>query len=118
MSQVSRQVSGTDKKSYEVVGITVSKADNFSQWYQEVVTKAEMVEYSGEIAGLFVLRPMTMFIWAEMRNWFQERLDDMGISEASFPLFLSQESLAKEKDHIEGFAPELAWATRMRVTSS
>ncbi|KAJ3532352.1 hypothetical protein NM208_g8479 [Fusarium decemcellulare] len=102
----------TDKKHDETIGITVSKAENFPQWYQEVVVKAEMIEYYGEVAGLFVLRPMTMFIWSEMRKWFQKHLDDMGIGEASFPLFLSGKSLAKEKDHIEGFAPELAWVTR------
>lgn len=71
-----------------------------------------MVEYYGEVAGLFVLRPMTMFIWSEMRKWFQNHLDEMGIGEASFPLFLSSKSLAKEQDHIEGFAPELAWVTK------
>ncbi|KAL6354749.1 Prolyl-tRNA synthetase [Fusarium phalaenopsidis] len=49
-----------DKKSDELIGITVSKTENFPQWYQEVVIKAEMVEYYGEVAGLFVLRPMTI----------------------------------------------------------
>ncbi|KAM5356447.1 hypothetical protein ACJ41O_003093 [Fusarium nematophilum] len=101
-----------DKKPDEIIGITASKTENFPQWYQEVVIKAEMIEYYGEVAGLFVLRPMTMFIWSEMRKWFQKHLDDMGIGEASFPLFLSAKSLAKEKDHIEGFAPELAWVTK------
>ncbi|KAI8655062.1 Proline--tRNA ligase [Fusarium keratoplasticum] len=101
-----------DRKSDELIGITVSKIENFPQWYQEVVIKAEMVEYYGEVAGLFVLRPMTMFIWSEMRKWFQKHLDEMGIGEASFPLFLSSKSLAKEQDHIEGFAPELAWVTK------
>lgn len=71
-----------------------------------------MVEYYTEIAGLFVLRPSTMFIWSEIRKWFQNHLDEMDIGEATFPLFLSAKSLAKEKDHIEGFAPELAWVTK------
>ncbi|KAM0209336.1 hypothetical protein ACHAQD_011227 [Fusarium lateritium] len=96
-------------KSVEIIGITVKKEENFSQWYQEVVVKAGMVEYYTEIAGLFVLRPSTMFIWSEMRKWFQNHLYEMDIGEATFPLFLSAKSLAKEKDHIEGFAPELAW---------
>ncbi|KAM0187768.1 hypothetical protein ACHAPA_011104 [Fusarium lateritium] len=99
-------------KSVEIIGITVKKEENFSQWYQEVVVKAGMVEYYTEIAGLFVLRPSTMFIWSEMRKWFQNHLDEMDIGEATFPLFLSAKSLAKEKDHIEGFAPELAWVTK------
>ncbi|KAF5536647.1 prolyl-tRNA synthetase [Fusarium mexicanum] len=96
-------------KSAEIIVITAKKEEDFPQWYQEVVVKAGMVEYYSEIAGLFVLRPPTMFIWSELRKWFQNHLDEMDIGEASFPLFLSAKSLAKEKDHIEGFAPELAW---------
>jgi prolyl-tRNA synthetase len=112
LSQAPQPSTAVDKKSDELIGVTVSKTENFPQWYQEVVIKAEMVEYYGEVAGLFVLRPMTMFIWSEMRKWFQKHLDEMGIGEASFPLFLSSKSLAKEQDHIEGFAPELAWVTK------
>ncbi|KAJ0126516.1 hypothetical protein HZ326_30381 [Fusarium oxysporum f. sp. albedinis] len=101
-----------NRKSVEIIGITATKEEDFPQWYQEVVVKAGMVEYYTEIAGLFVLRPLTMFIWSELRKWFQSHLDEMDIGEAAFPLFLSAKSLAKEKDHIEGFAPELAWVTK------
>ncbi|RKL35554.1 putative proline--tRNA ligase [Fusarium oxysporum] len=100
------------QKSVEIIGITATKEEDFPQWYQEVVVKAGMVEYYTEIAGLFVLRPLTMFIWSELRKWFQSHLDEMDIGEAAFPLFLSAKSLAKEKDHIEGFAPELAWGRK------
>ncbi|KAL2164881.1 hypothetical protein VTH06DRAFT_177 [Thermothelomyces fergusii] len=100
------------KKSDEIIGITVSKAENFSQWYQEVVLKAEMIEYYTEISGFFIMRPATMYIWNTIRKWFQERIEAMGVEETSFPMFLSQKSLEKEKDHVEGFAPELAWVTK------
>ncbi|VUC21213.1 unnamed protein product [Clonostachys rosea] len=100
------------KKPDEIIGITVSKNDNFSQWYQEVVLKAEMVEYYQEISGFFILRPLSMFIWNQIKHWFQERLDEMDVEEASFPTFLSAKSIEKEKDHVEGFAPELAWVTK------
>lgn len=103
------------KKTDDIIGITVSKADNFSQWYQEVVLKAEMVEYYTEISGFFIMRPATMHIWNTIRKWFQERIEAMGVEETSFPLFLSQKSLEKEKDHVEGFAPELAWVTKAYV---
>lgn len=93
-------------------GLTVKKSENFSQWYQEVVLKAEMVEYYNEISGFFILRPAAMYIWSVIRKWFQERIEAMGVEEASFPMFLSQKSLEKEKDHVEGFAPELAWVTK------
>ncbi len=103
------------KKTDEIIGITVSKELNFPQWYQEVVLKAELVEYYNEIAGFFILRPVAMFIWAEIRKWFQERIEELGVEECSFPMFLSSKSLEKEKDHVEGFAPELAWVTRAYV---
>lgn len=103
------------KKSEDIIGMTVTKADNFSAWYQEVVIKAEMIEYYNEIAGFFILRPTSMFIWAEIRKWFQERIEAMGVDETSFPMFLSAKSLEKEKDHVEGFAPELAWVTKAQV---
>ncbi|RKF63876.1 putative proline--tRNA ligase C19C7.06 [Erysiphe neolycopersici] len=100
------------KKQDEIIGITHSKAQNFSAWYQEVVVKAELVEYYVEISGFFILRPTSMFIWNIIRDWFQERIMALGVQEASFPIFLSKKSLEKEKDHIEGFAPELAWVTK------
>lgn len=112
--QVSLPVVGS-KKADDVIGITVSKEDDFPAWYQEVVLKAEMVEYYQEISGFFVLRPMTMFIWSTIRKWFSERIEERGVDEASFPMFLSAKSLQREKDHVEGFAPELAWVTKACV---
>lgn len=103
---------GGGKKTDDIIGITVSKAENFPAWYQEVVLKAEMVEYYQEIAGFFVLRPLTMHIWNEIRKWFQANIEKIGVEEANFPMFLSSKSLEKEKDHVEGFAPELAWVTK------
>jgi prolyl-tRNA synthetase len=100
------------KKTDDIIGITAKKAENFPAWYQEVVLKAEMVEYYQEISGFFVLRPISMYIWSVIRKWFQERIEELGVDEASFPMFLSAKSLEKEKDHVEGFAPELAWVTK------
>ncbi|KAE8447715.1 hypothetical protein EG329_010522 [Mollisiaceae sp. DMI_Dod_QoI] len=100
------------KKADDIMGMTVSKTENFPAWYQEVVLKAEMIEYYNEISGFFILRPASMFIWNTIRKWFQERIEAMDVEEASFPMFLSSKSLEKEKDHVEGFAPELAWVTK------
>ena len=100
------------KKTDDIIGITAKKAENFPAWYQEVVLKAEMVEYYQEISGFFVLRPISMYIWSVIRKWFQERIEELDVDEASFPMFLSAKSLEKEKDHVEGFAPELAWVTK------
>jgi len=106
------------KKTDDIIGITVSKSENFSAWYQEVVLKAEMIEYYNEISGFFILRPSSMYIWNVIRKWFQERIEAMDVEEASFPMFLSSKSLEKEKDHVEGFAPELAWVTKASVFTS
>ena len=100
------------KKTDDIIGITVSKEENFPAWYQEVVLKADMVEYYQEISGFFVLRPLSMHIWSEIRKWFTGHIEELGVDEVSFPLFLSSKSLEKEKDHVEGFAPELAWVTK------
>ncbi|KAB8297804.1 hypothetical protein EYC80_001602 [Monilinia laxa] len=100
------------KKTDDIIGITVKKSEDFSQWYQEVVLKAEMIEYYNEISGFFILRPQSMFIWNQIRNWFQAQIETLDVEEASFPMFLSSKSLEKEKDHVEGFAPELAWVTK------
>ncbi|KAF7946024.1 uncharacterized protein EAE97_005062 [Botrytis byssoidea] len=100
------------KKTDDIIGITVKKSEDFSQWYQEVVLKAEMIEYYNEISGFFILRPQSMFIWNQIRNWFQAKIETLDVEEASFPMFLSSKSLEKEKDHVEGFAPELAWVTK------
>ncbi|KXJ95662.1 hypothetical protein Micbo1qcDRAFT_230858 [Microdochium bolleyi] len=100
------------KKTDDIIGITTSKADNFPQWYQEVVLKAEMIDYYNEISGFFIMRPSSMYIWNVIRKWFTERIEDLGVEETSFPMFLSSKSLEKEKDHVEGFAPELAWVTK------
>ncbi|UNI13401.1 Proline--tRNA ligase [Purpureocillium takamizusanense] len=100
------------KKADDIIGITVSKAENFPAWYQEVVLKSDMVEYYQEISGFFVLRPLAMHVWSEIRKWFSGHIEEMGVDEVSFPLFLSAKSLEKEKDHVEGFAPELAWVTK------
>jgi prolyl-tRNA synthetase len=105
------------KKMDDIIGITTSKSENFPQWYQEVVLKAEMIEYYNEISGFFILRPSSMYIWNVIRKWFQERIEALDVDEASFPMFLSSKSLEKEKDHVEGFAPELAWVTKALVSS-
>lgn len=109
-------VSTGGKKVEDIMGMTVAKTENFSAWYQEVVLKGEMIEYYNEISGFFILRPASMFIWNTIRKWFQERIEAMDVEEASFPMFLSSKSLEKEKDHVEGFAPELAWVTKAFVT--
>jgi prolyl-tRNA synthetase len=100
------------KKADDIIGITTNKSEDFSAWYQEVVLKAEMIEYYNEISGFFILRPRSMYIWDVIRKWFTEKIEGLDVEEVSFPLFLSKTSLEREKAHVEGFAPELAWVTK------
>lgn len=100
------------KKSDDIIGMTTKKTEDFSAWYTEVVMKAEMIEYYTEISGFFILRPSSMYIWNVIRKWFQARIEELDVKEVSFPMFLSKQSLDKEKAHVEGFAPELAWVTK------
>lgn len=103
---------GQGKKTDDIIGITISKEEDFSAWYQEVVLKSEMIEYYQEIAGFFILRPRSMFIWNVIKKWFTEEIEQLDVEEASFPMFLSQKAIEREKKHVEGFAPELAWVTK------
>jgi prolyl-tRNA synthetase len=100
------------KKTDDIIGITSSKETDFPAWYQEIVLKAELIEYYNEISGFFILRPQSMFIWNVIKQFFTEKIEAMGVEEVSFPMFLSQKSLEREKSHVEGFAPELAWVTK------
>ena len=104
------------KKGDTIIGMTVSKQDNFPQWYQEVVLKAELIEYY-DISGFYIVRPAACHIWSEIRAWFQQRIKAMRVKECSFPMFISPTALEKEKNHVAGFAPELAWVTKAYVVA-
>ncbi|GMH08273.1 hypothetical protein Nepgr_010113 [Nepenthes gracilis] len=93
------------------LGLTNKKDENFGEWYSEVVVNAEMIEYY-DISGCYILRPWTMAIWETMQEFFDAEIKKMKIKNCYFPLFVSPGVLQKEKDHIEGFAPEVAWVTK------
>nr|GEU67550.1 proline--tRNA ligase, cytoplasmic [Tanacetum cinerariifolium] len=103
--------SAKGRKKETGLGLTNTKDGNFGEWYSEVVTNGEMIEYY-EISGCYILRPWTMAIWETMQNFFDPEIKKMNIKTCYFPLFVSNTVLQKEKDHIEGFAPEVAWVTR------
>ncbi|KAI1914491.1 ribose-phosphate pyrophosphokinase 1 [Ophidiomyces ophidiicola] len=92
------------------IGIDVAKEDDFAAWYQQILLKGDMLDYY-DVSGCFVLKPHSFFIWEEIQNWFNDKIKKMGVKNCSFPLFVSEDVLKKEKDHIEGFAAEVAWVT-------
>ncbi len=91
-------------------GITVKKAENFSEWYTQVITKAELVEYT-DVSGCMVYRPYSFAMWDTIKGFLDARLKALGVQNAYFPIFIPEHLLTKEKDHVEGFSPEVAWVT-------
>lgn len=90
--------------------LSVKKNEDFSQWYLEVVQKAKLADYS-PVRGSIVFRPYGFAIWEQMKKALDSRIKAMGVANAYFPLFIPESFLKKEKDHVEGFSPELAVVT-------
>ena len=93
-----------------LIGIDVAREDDFSGWYQQVLLKGEMIDYY-DVSGCYILKPASWFIWEQIQAWFNERIKKLGVKNCSFPMFVSEDVLNKEKDHVEGFAAEVAWVT-------
>lgn len=87
-----------------------SKTEHFSDWYTAVALKAELADYS-PVRGCMVIRPYGYALWEGMQRWLDERFKATGHSNAYFPLFVPESLLKKEAEHVEGFAPEVAWVT-------
>ncbi len=96
-------------KEKRVEQITDMDVD-FAQWFTDVCTKAELVDYSG-VKGLFILRPYGYAIWENIQNVLDGMFKRDGHENVSMPLLIPESLLQKEKDHVEGFAPECAWVT-------
>ena len=95
------------KKMVEAI---TSMEDDFAQWYTDVVKKAELIDYSS-VRGCMVLRPYGYAIWENIQKIFDARFKETGHENVYMPMFIPESLLQKEKDHIEGFAPEVAWVT-------
>ncbi|CCF82540.1 proline--tRNA ligase [Nitrolancea hollandica] len=85
--------------------------DDFDRWYVEVVQKAELTDDS-PVRGTKVIRPYGFALWENMQRELDRRIKDTGVENAYFPLFIPKSMLEREAEHIEGFAPEVAWVTR------
>ena len=96
-------------KEKMVTAITSMKED-FAQWYTDVVKKAELIDYSS-IRGCMILRPNGYAIWENIQKELDRRFKETGVENVYMPMFIPESLLQKEKDHVEGFAPEVAWVT-------
>ena len=84
--------------------------EDFTQWYTDICLKAELVDYS-TVKGCVILRPYGYAIWENIMHLLDARFKATGHENVAMPLFIPESLLQKEKDHVEGFAPEVAWVT-------
>ena len=96
-----------DKKFVEEI---TSMDVDFAKWYTDIVKKADLIEYTS-VKGCCVIRPYAYAIWENMRSVLDSMFKDTGHENIYMPMFIPESLLQKEKDHVEGFAPEVAWVT-------
>src|ERR1041385_4694782 len=87
------------------------QSENFSQWYLDVVRRAELADYT-EVKGCMAIRPYGYAIWELIQQALDRRIKATGHVNAYFPLFIPSSLLMKEKEHVAGFAPQVAWVTK------
>jgi prolyl-tRNA synthetase len=100
-----------DKKQDAFVTEITPQATDFSRWYLDVVRKAELADYS-PVKGCMVIRPYGYAIWEHIQRQLDDRFKATGHVNAYFPLFIPESLLMREAEHVEGFAPQVAWVTK------
>ena len=96
--------------------LTIKREDDFAQWYQEVISAADMAEESG-VRGCMVIKPWGWGIWERMQHLMDRRIKAAGVQNAYFPLFIPLGNFVREAAHVEGFAKEMAVVTHHRLIS-
>ena len=99
------------KPADQYVQQITSPSEDYSQWYQDVVLKAQLADY-GPVKGTMVIRPSGYAIWERIQAGLDRRFRETGHENAMFPLLIPESFLQKEAEHVEGFAPEVAWVTQ------
>ncbi len=96
-----------EKKLVEAI---TAMEEDFAQWYTDVVKKAELIDYTS-VKGCMVIKPAGYAIWELIQKQLDARFKETGVENVYLPMFIPESLLQKEKDHVEGFAPEVAWVT-------
>ena len=96
-----------EKKLVEAI---TSMEEDFAQWYTDVVKKAELCDYAS-VKGCMVIKPAGYALWENIQKELDKRFKEAGVENVYMPMFIPEGLLQKEKDHVEGFAPEVAWVT-------
>lgn len=99
---------GKDNK--QELAITVSKDENISEWFTQLIRKADLVDYT-KVSGCLAYKPRSYAMWEKIKDFVDVRFKSVGIENCYFPLFIPESLLQKEEDHVEGFSPEVAWVT-------
>ncbi len=111
MAKVQEKKAGKEQeKEKSELGLTADK-DELSEWYSQILQKAELIEYS-PVSGCYILRPRLYAIWEKVQSYFDKKIKEDGVKNCYFPLFIPESLLLKEKEHVEGFSPEVAWVTQ------
>ncbi|MBQ2800030.1 MAG: proline--tRNA ligase [Lachnospiraceae bacterium] len=97
-------------KEKKLVEAITSMEEDFAQWYTDVVKKAELIAYSS-VKGCMIIKPAGYAIWENIQKSLDAKFKATGVENLSMPMFIPESLLQKEKDHVEGFAPEVAWVT-------
>ena len=97
-------------KEKKLVESITSMEEDFAQWYTDVVKKAELIDYTS-VKGCMVIKPAGYALWENIQHELDKRFKETGVENVYLPLFIPESLLQKEKDHVEGFAPEVAWVT-------
>ncbi|WAW14971.1 proline--tRNA ligase [Peptostreptococcus equinus] len=99
------------KKEKQFVEEITKMEDDFAQWYTDVIVKTDMVDYA-PVKGFMVIKPYGFAIWEKIREYVDRRLKETGHKNMYFPILIPESLLNKEEEHVEGFAPEVAWVTQ------
>lgn len=110
MGNKKKETADSGRVDKKTIGLTVKKSENISEWYTQVVIKSEMADYS-PVSGCMVLKPYSYEIWENIQRVLDAEFKATGHKNAYFPLLIPESLLMKEKEHIEGFSPEVAWVT-------
>jgi len=94
----------------KTLGITVKKDADLSEWYSQVIMKSELADYSA-VSGCMVLRPLSYGMWEKIQSAFDKMIKKTGHKNVYFPLLIPESLFKREKEHVEGFTPEVAWVT-------
>jgi len=97
------------KEEKKEIGITADK-DEFSEWFTQLMLKADLADYT-EVSGCMVFKPSSYALWEKVISECDKKFKKLGVKNAYFPLLIPEKFLNKEKEHVEGFSPEVAWVT-------